>query len=383
MKKNCLIILGPGRSGTSALAGVLNLLGVFMGKQILKGDQYNRKGYYENEKIISLNKKLFLLIKSSIYDLSPPDKKIFYKLVSEEKLNEQAYSILENDYSQFSIWGIKSPGMLEFFFFWENILKKQNIEIKILIPYRNPLEVAWSYFYGNRTSLKKWMLLWAKNILYAEYFSRKYKRVFVHYDKLLRNPKKVLKIIQDRLEILFPQNIESKIKEINKFLEEELKHFNFSLSDLELNVPKFIKELALVLESLALQKIDDSEEVRRIFDYWRDVYIKEYHNWETEKKFLRNIFKTYRKLIIYGSGAIGEAAFEKLTLLGFEIEFFIDQYTDKKELFGEPIYKIHNAPRKDLPVLIAVSYDNDMIEKDLRKAGFEKIIRYDKFFNLI
>jgi len=98
---------------------------------------------------------------------------------------------------------------------------------------------------------------------------------------------------------------------------------------------------------------------------------------------LRNIFKTYRKLIIYGSGAIGEAAFEKLTLLGFEIEFFIDQYTDKKELFGEPIYKIHNAPRKDLPVLIAVSYDNDMIEKDLRKAGFEKIIRYDKFFNLI
>lgn len=75
MKKNCLIILGPGRSGTSALAGVLNLLGVFMGKQILKGDQYNRKGYYENEKIISLNKKLFLLIKSSIHDLSPPDKK--------------------------------------------------------------------------------------------------------------------------------------------------------------------------------------------------------------------------------------------------------------------------------------------------------------------
>jgi hypothetical protein len=45
-KKIALIILSMHRSGTSALTGVLNLMGVSLGKELLQPQPDNPKGFF-------------------------------------------------------------------------------------------------------------------------------------------------------------------------------------------------------------------------------------------------------------------------------------------------------------------------------------------------
>lgn len=67
MKQTCILVLGMHRSGTSALTGVLGLLDVYLADTI-KGDENNKKGYFENWKVQQLNDRIFSSIKSNWQD---------------------------------------------------------------------------------------------------------------------------------------------------------------------------------------------------------------------------------------------------------------------------------------------------------------------------
>jgi hypothetical protein len=50
-----LIVVGPGRCGTSAVAGVLRYLGVFMGHEFIEPDASNPYGHWEDREFFALN----------------------------------------------------------------------------------------------------------------------------------------------------------------------------------------------------------------------------------------------------------------------------------------------------------------------------------------
>lgn len=53
-----IIILGPHRSGTSAIAKVVYELGAWMGDRLLKPSLSNPLGYFEDERIVSVNNRI-------------------------------------------------------------------------------------------------------------------------------------------------------------------------------------------------------------------------------------------------------------------------------------------------------------------------------------
>lgn len=53
--QKCLIVLGMHRSGTSAIAGFLNKLGITLGSNLMMPTEYNEKGYFENWYIFRAN----------------------------------------------------------------------------------------------------------------------------------------------------------------------------------------------------------------------------------------------------------------------------------------------------------------------------------------
>ena len=57
MKKEIIIVLGMHRSGTSLIAGVLHEMGVNMGSNLMKADEYNPKGYFEDIEIYKFNSR--------------------------------------------------------------------------------------------------------------------------------------------------------------------------------------------------------------------------------------------------------------------------------------------------------------------------------------
>ena len=53
--KKCVLILGMHRSGTSAISGALNAIGVDFGKELAEASYDNPIGYFENNRIQDLN----------------------------------------------------------------------------------------------------------------------------------------------------------------------------------------------------------------------------------------------------------------------------------------------------------------------------------------
>ena len=56
--RSAIVILGMHRSGTSALAGVLNMLGCDLPETLMPANAYNEKGYFESNAIRLLNDRV-------------------------------------------------------------------------------------------------------------------------------------------------------------------------------------------------------------------------------------------------------------------------------------------------------------------------------------
>ena len=258
------------RSGTSAVAGILHHYGISMGKNLLAPSFDNPKGFYENEKItIFDDTELFPALKTSWEDTKPIRIKDILEMSPKKDLIQKAIDLINQEYQDKEIFGIKDPRMCVLFPFWEEIFLKLNIEIKIIIPIRNPLEVAYSLYQRNIIPIGQGLYLWAKHVLFAEYYSRKYDRVYISYDNLIENQKEVLKHITNDLKI----NLSCEQNEFTQsFLDENLKNFNFSINHIPQNTPQFIKDLGFYMEKLSLGEIKESPSLMERFDYWKDQY---------------------------------------------------------------------------------------------------------------
>jgi hypothetical protein len=262
-KKRALIILGMHRSGTSALTGVLNLMGVSLGKELLQPQFDNPKGYFENREMTLFNEKVLLpVLDSTWWDLKPIK---IEQIINSNNLIEKAKDIITRNFQEEKIFAIKDPRMCILFPFWEKVLKDLGIDIKVIIPLRNPYEVAMSLKHRNFFTLEHGVLLWCKHVLYAEHYSRNYQRVFVYFDDLLNNPKKVIEKIKNKLGIIFPQNFESVHKEIEEFLEKDLKHYNFT-NTIPIEIPFIKKIVGLFYPKLAKLNYQYLNELKNQYD---------------------------------------------------------------------------------------------------------------------
>jgi len=108
-KKIALIILGMHRSGTSALTGVLNLMVVSLGKELLQPQLDNPKGYFENREITIFNEKVLLpVLDSTWWDLKLVK---IEQIINSNDLIEKAKDIITRNFQEETIFAIKDPRM--------------------------------------------------------------------------------------------------------------------------------------------------------------------------------------------------------------------------------------------------------------------------------
>ena len=258
-KQTCILILGMHRSGTSALTGVLNLLGVHLGSELMEGNSANQKGYFENNHFYKINEKLLSKIGSSWDDVFYDESKIAtIKEVTELK------EIIKKEFNAASIFAIKDPRLIYLFPLYEKVLKELNIDIKIILPYRNPVEVASSLNRRDSMSKEKGLLLWAYHFLLAEKHSRGYDRVFVSFDELIQNTDSTIEKISQSLNLKLASKYKKCKKKIETFLEPGLKHHNISIDNLSERIPNIIKNISSLRENL------NDESMEQKFDTLRE-----------------------------------------------------------------------------------------------------------------
>ncbi|PHS36193.1 MAG: hypothetical protein COB07_12665 [Sulfurovum sp.] len=259
MKQTCILILGMHRSGTSALAGVLSLLDIYLGSKLMPANESNEKGYFENNILYNINEKLLAKIGSSWDDVFFREDKLL-GITEVKELKEQ----IEKEFQYSDIFAIKDPRLAFLFPVYQKVLDEMGIDIKVIIPYRNPIEVANSLSKRNEFPHEKAMILWSYHVLLAEKFSRDYKRVFIEFNELINNTKNSIRTISKELDIPLTSKYKKNKKLINEFLEPSLKHHNLSIDNLSSNLPKIVKEI------LDLKDDFNDKTIFNKFDYLRE-----------------------------------------------------------------------------------------------------------------
>ena len=254
MKQTCILILGMHRSGTSALSGMLGELDIYLGSELMEPKEENAKGFFENNIILKENEKLLNKIKSNVHDDFFNEQKLIN--IQETKDLEEA---LLKEFKYSNIFAIKDPRIGNLLPVYIKALTNLNIDIKIIIPFRNPLEVAHSLKTRNKFSIEKGLLHWAYHVLLTEKFSRDIQRVFTSFEDLIQDPESVIKLIDKKLDLNLTSKYKIKKRQVKNFLTPNLKHHNIALDNLSEKTPKIIREILSLIP-----RLNDSDETEQL-----------------------------------------------------------------------------------------------------------------------
>ena len=217
-KKQCLLIFGMHRSGTSAFAGLLNQLGIPMG--ILKEESFdNPKGFYENKKVIQFNDQI-LRVLGQAWDTTialPTDWLGLQQMIA---LKATIKDFLQTAFKGKEIFALKDPRFSLTLPLWKEALRELSIDVHQLILVRHPHEVANSLHQRNYMAQSKGIVLWMKYMVNAELASRGNSRDFIGYQDFLKAPAATIK----RLSIDFKFTDAQLEKKAMAFINLNLKH---------------------------------------------------------------------------------------------------------------------------------------------------------------
>lgn len=188
--KTCIFIAGMHRTGTSALAGLIDSLGVSAGNNLLEANEENEKGFYENTRLLEFNDAVLASAASCWDDIFWHPSKL-PDLQTDGRVNSLT-RILDEEYGTIDTVVIKDPRLCLLLPLYIEALKIMDVDCHILITLRHPLEVAKSLEKRNHFSHAKGLLLWCQYMLNIERDTRFLQRLIIPYDDLLSNPDGIL-----------------------------------------------------------------------------------------------------------------------------------------------------------------------------------------------
>jgi len=229
-----------GRSGTSAVAGALQLAGVDLGKVLIGASATNTKGHFENAPIVKLNgaiMKSFHTFNGDFASLETIDWTAAPVYVA------QAREVLRSQFSGSPLFGIKDPRLCRLWPVWAQALKAYGAAVRFLVPLRHPVEVAQSlHSYGCSTN--HGLMWWLAYTLDAESYSRTEPRALVSYLDLLADPRGTMERIADVLGVSWPRPLDEVEPSLRKFLERSMRHRSQDSPELRAEAESRILDMA-------------------------------------------------------------------------------------------------------------------------------------------
>ena len=218
-----LVVLGPHRSGTSALTGVLSHLGANLPKHLMPANEGNSLGYFESSRVKTFNDGLLSKMGSSWSDISRLDLTSVPEQ-ERENLLDQAVELLKAEFNDARTPILKDPRICRLVDFWRMAFDRSGYRPIYIHTHRNPLETARSLAARHPIPVEIGLLIWLRHVLDAEAATRNEPRAFTNYPALLENWREQVSKIEVATNFSFHLNTPAIQKEINTFLSEDLRH---------------------------------------------------------------------------------------------------------------------------------------------------------------
>ncbi|OMC31515.1 sulfotransferase family protein [Mycobacterium colombiense] len=208
-----LFVLGPQRSGTSALTRVLSLCGGTLPAAMLGADANNPLGYWEPRAAISLNETILRRLGTNWYDPSlrflddgavdPGESQACVAKIAAYLSTLPAAPLVV----------IKEPRITTLSDLWFDAARQAGFDVASVIAVRHPQEVISSIVKSWHVSPALASALWLKCNILAERNTRGVPRVFVDYANLLDNWRREMKRICTGLPVELHTKDEDAIEE--------------------------------------------------------------------------------------------------------------------------------------------------------------------------
>jgi hypothetical protein len=304
---NPIVVLGMHRSGTSALTGVFNRLGFSAGTKLLPANQFNARGYFENENLNQLLDKFLSELDRTWHDERLLPANWLLRDVTSETV--EAIKVLlaeEYDLNQPTI--IKNPRICRLLPLLNIVWQSTGQTPYYIFSLRSPFAVIRSLEQRDSLPPHRAALLYAAHLLEAELHSRNQPRVFIKYDDLLQDWRLTISNIEAGLDLnslSVAANESERAKNIDAFLSATLNHF---VNDQP--VPTGIAvDLAVEVFNL-LEKPLDKETLQALDDlrgrWLKYLYMLE--PWLSEAATLNLLRKEFHKSIFNPSSAMADEA---------------------------------------------------------------------------
>lgn len=239
--RRCIFVLGMHRSGTSALTGLLQLLGVDLGSDIMAPRADNEKGFFENNKVVKLNEGILAALGSDWDDLRPLPAG-WWEREEIRAFEDEIAGVIAGEFDGAGLFAIKDPRLCRLMPIWTRVLGRLGLSLASIIMVRHPEEVSLSLAKRDGFSRNKSAILWAQHMLGAERHSRDHPRVFVDFAQVFDDPGRAVRRIEERLGLVFPIECNTVKGDIERFLDPGLRHHWVARADPEA-LPPIIAEL--------------------------------------------------------------------------------------------------------------------------------------------
>jgi hypothetical protein len=230
-----IVIVGVGRSGTSAITRGVQALGVELGPRLRPGGGKNPTGFFEDEVLLAINKRLkrLLHIRGDSVRLIDAAE---WRAPAVHALQQEAVETVRQRFGPYPLWGYKYARTLRLLPFWRAVFQALPLDVRYVVALRNPLSVARSRakLDPRRGVQEHSDLEWLVNVV--PYFRdlRDRPTVVVDYDLVLADPAAQLRRIAAALALPVTPPIDASIQAYaGEFLRPGMRHSVFNDGDLE------------------------------------------------------------------------------------------------------------------------------------------------------
>ena len=234
--KNIFVVLGPARSGTSAITRGLQALGVDLGNNLARANQrVNPTGFWEDYEISQkINREIYSRLDCLSCGIIMPDQQ---QLVGEnmQPIREYAVRLLRRRFESTRYWGFKDPKTARLIPFWQSVFATLNLNEHYVITLRNPLASAQSHRNLSGADIETGLFQWLMHLIPSIEGPHGKERIITSYDLVMENPHEQLQRVKNGLQI--PENPRTCELEryVNDFIDRNLHHNKYNDEDLRSN----------------------------------------------------------------------------------------------------------------------------------------------------
>lgn len=196
-ERQVVMVTGPGRSGTSTMAGALVELGLAVPGRALPGNATNPRGFFEPAWAVPFHRRLLEDCGVGTLDPVPTARDRVAKRCGRPDVREELAQWLSRRLDEQPRVVVKDPRLIWFVPLWTEVARDLGVEPTHVVMLRHPAEVAGSrerYYRGPEASTDPaelrahqigYVAGWTNVLLQTEAVTRGARRAFVRYPDLV------------------------------------------------------------------------------------------------------------------------------------------------------------------------------------------------------